>query len=214
MSTALAIDDFREIAHDRTGITVEYLLVREITHRVKNELTAAISAASLVATRSANSEVKLALSNVIELLHNFARVHCALDVPSHASDIDASDHLGTLCLSISRSKLSHRNIRLIFVGNTVLLSADRCWRLGMIASELITNAERHAFRSDGGTIHVELFSAGQSIGFRVADDGHSRVPTGAGHGLKIVEALAHSLGGKVFRKFGTEGSETLLTFPS
>jgi two-component sensor histidine kinase len=191
----------------------EHLLVREITHRVNNELAAAIGVASLTASRSKNDEVKVALAGVIDVLFNFALVHRALQMPSQVAPLDAAEYLRSLCQCISRSKLSHRGIQLVFVESPVQLSSERCWRLGMIASELITNAERHAFGDDGGTIRVELSSSGNFVMFRVADDGCFREPIVPGRGTKIIEALARGLEGEIAQKFAQNGAVSTLVFP-
>ena len=192
----------------------EHLLVREITHRINNELAAAIGVASLTASRSKNDEVKVALAGVIDILHNFARVHRALEIPTQVTPRDAAEYLRSLCQGISRSKLRHRGIQLVFVESPILLSSERCWRLGMIASELITNAERHAFADGGGTIRVELSSSGNFVVLRVADDGCFRDPIVPGQGMKIIQALARGLDGEIAQRFGQNGGVSTLVFPN
>jgi two-component sensor histidine kinase len=194
--------------------TDEHLLVREITHRVNNELASAIALVALSAKRAETDEVKVALSGIMELLCNFARVHRALEMPANDAALDASAYLRDLCQSISRSKLEHCGIALVFVGSPLLLGAKSCWRLGMIVSELITNAQRHAFDSTGGTIRVELHSSGSLIGCRVSDNGCSRGPVSPGQGLKIVEGLARGLNGKILQRFELIGTTSVLVFPS
>jgi two-component sensor histidine kinase len=191
----------------------EHLLVREITHRITNEFASAISVVSLTAARSNNEEVKLALEGVLERLHSYARVHRALQTPLHADLMDASEYMRTLCQSISRSKLDCRGIELIYVESPVTLSSERCSKLGMIISELITNAARHAFGEGGGTIRVELASAGSLIECSVIDNGMGRGQIKPGQGMKIVEALARRLDGEVIQTFGSSGARSLLVFP-
>src|SRR3981189_3659319 len=131
------------------------VLLREITHRVNNELAWAIQVVSFAAAKSPDGNVKAALAGVMEQLHNFARVHHALQMPAGNDRIDASAYLRDLCGSISRSKLENRNIKLVLVERQFQMSSKRCWLLGMIVAELITNAVRHAFDQEGGTIRIE-----------------------------------------------------------
>ena len=175
MSYCEAGDHLLESNRSNAVALEEHLLVREITHRINNELTSAIGVATLTASRSKNNEVKVALAGVIDVLYNFARVHRALEMPTQATSRDAAEYLRSLFQCISRSKLSHRGIQLVFVESPIQLSSERCWRLGMIASELITNAERHAFGDGGGTIRVELSSSGNYVVFRVEDASESRL---------------------------------------
>ena len=108
------------------------LLLQELNHRINNEYASAISAVSLAAAHSGNEEVKLALSAVNELLHSYADVHRALQMPEADGLVDTATYLRRLCFSISRSKLDHLQIHLVLAACPLLLRSDRCWRLGMI----------------------------------------------------------------------------------
>jgi two-component sensor histidine kinase len=191
----------------------EWLLLREYTHRVNNELTSAICAISVAARSSANEEVKAALTPVIERLENYARVDRALPMPARATSIDAAAYLRHLCLAISRSKLDFQGIELVLVERPLMIDSERCWRLGVIVSELITNAARHAFHGRGGTIVVELLPSRSLVACRVADNGAAKENIRPGHGPEIVEALAKGLSGRIRQHFGPEGSMSILSFP-
>jgi two-component sensor histidine kinase len=75
------------------------VLLHELNHRINNEYASAISAVSLAAAHSGNEEVKLALSAVNELLHSYADVHRALQMPETDRLIDAASYLRQLCES-------------------------------------------------------------------------------------------------------------------
>jgi two-component sensor histidine kinase len=132
----------------------EQLLVGELTHRMNNEFAAAIAVVSLAAARSPNGEVKSALAVVEARLHSYVQVNRCFQIPSQDTIIDASAHLRRLCQSIGRSRLDCRRIELQFVGRPLQMNSERCWRLAMIISELITNAARHAFGDGSGKIQV------------------------------------------------------------
>jgi two-component sensor histidine kinase len=93
------------------------------------------------------------------------------------------------------------------------MDSERCWRLGMIVSELITNAARHAFRNCGGVIRVELSSSESFVACRVMDNGTVDKDVRPGRGLKIVEALTKELAGNVNWSFGPHGVRSVITFP-
>jgi two-component sensor histidine kinase len=188
------------------------LLLREFSHRINNEFTSAIGAIS-IAARSANNEAKAALAAVQDQLQNYAQVHHALQLPEHSSCIDAAAYLQQLCRAISRSKLDRKGIELRLVERPFRMDSERCWRLGLIVSELITNAERHAFRNAGGCIRVELLPSQSFAECRVTDDGANEGNIRPGHGLTIVDALARSLGGTFDQQFGPQGATSVLIFP-
>ena len=150
----------------------------------------------------------------MEKLHNYARVHRALQMPANNDCIDASAYLRELCRSISRSKLQNRNIELVLVEQPLQMSSERCWLMGMIVSELITNAMRHAFDQHGGTIRLECRTFGGFVECRVSDNGSaSTADVRPGSGLRIIEALAQAFGADFQFDFGEDGSEAALMFP-
>ena len=69
-------------ASGESRITNDYLLVRELAHRLNNEYASLIGLTSQLASRSNSSKVKAALSEVINALHNYAGMHRALQMAS------------------------------------------------------------------------------------------------------------------------------------
>jgi two-component sensor histidine kinase len=190
------------------------LLMRELSHRINNEFASAISVISLTAARSGSSEVKAALSDVSDRLHRYADVHRTLQMPEYHTCINAALYLQQLCLSISRSRLEPNNIKLILAVRPLSIPSDRCWRLGMIVYELITNSARHAFQGTEGKVLVQLHSAENFVECRVSDNGRSPPQIQRGRGLAIIHELAEHVDGRFEQSFGIEGSSSLLIFPS
>jgi two-component sensor histidine kinase len=192
----------------------EGLLLREITHRVNNEFASIIQLVSRTAAKSPDVNVKLALAGIAQQLHCYARVHHALQMPETNGFVDASEYLRNLCQSISLSKLEHRHIELVLVDQPFWLSSERCWLMGMVVAELITNAARHAFDETGGTIRIECQVSEEVLECKVADDGSaSNADVRPGTGLRIVEALAQALGAQFRFHLGESGSTATLAFP-
>ena len=189
------------------------LLMQELSHRTKNELASAINVISLAAARSGSSDVKAVLNNVNERLHSYADVHRTLQIPEHQTYIDAAQYLRQLCLSLSRSKLESNNVRLVLAVRPLSMPSDRCWRLGLIVYELVTNSARHAFNGKEGEVWVELWPAGRFVECRVSDNGTSRGGIQHGRGLTIVQQLVRCLNGRLEQNFGPQGSSSILVFP-
>ena len=189
------------------------LLLREYSHRINNEFASAIGVISIAAARTLDDQAKAALAAVRERLENYAEVHHALQMPEHGTSVDAGIYLRRLCQAISRSKLDAGDIELLLVERSFHMDSERCWRLGLIVSELITNAVRHAFHGGGGTIRVELLPSASFVECRVTDNGSGAANANHGHGLKIVGALADSLGGRIDMQFGPRGATCVLIFP-
>jgi two-component sensor histidine kinase len=196
------------------GPCLDGLLVREITHRVNNEFASVIQVVSLIAGRSSSQDVKAALAGVMDKLHNYAGVHHALQVPAKNDLIDASVYLRQLCSSISRSKLETRGIELILIEQPFRMPAERCWVMGMIVVELITNAVRHAFDGQDGTIRVECLKCGGYVECRVSDNGSAMTDLTPGNGLRIVDALAEMHGATFDLHPCDAGTEAILLLPT
>jgi len=189
------------------------LLLRELTHRINNELASTIGFVSAVAAHSANDDVKVALASVIDHIHDFARIYRALQMPVADHKVDSAGHLRELCKSISRAKLQHKGIELVFVECALDLSASRCWRLGMIVSELIANASRHGFRDRSGKIQVKILNRGTSVECTVTDNGCGSANMKPGQGIEIIRSLVRGLHGTIDHRSGSMGTQAILSFP-
>lgn len=189
------------------------ILLEEVTHRLNNELASAIGYINMTATRSASVEVKETLAGIAAHFHEVANVLRALQMPAGDHMMDASEFLSNLCRSISRAKLQYRDIELTFRSTMLELDAKRCWKLGMMVSELITNAARHAFSEGGGRIGVDLGCRNGIVECTVVDNGTALPTARPGTGSKIVRALADDLQGCVESEFGRFGTIVKLQIP-
>jgi two-component sensor histidine kinase len=189
------------------------LLLREFSHRINNDFASVIGMISLAAGHLGGGEARAALAAVQDRLHNFARVNHALQMPEHGIRVDAGAYLRQLCRAICSSKLDAKGIQLTLVERSFQMDSDRCWRLGLIVSELIANSARHAFRENGGRISVELLPSTSVIECRVTDNGTSQPIVTPGNGTKIIASLAKSLGGTIEQHFGPQGATAVLLLP-
>ena len=190
------------------------LLLRELNHRTDNELTCAICTVTTIALQSESVAVKAALLDVVDLLHQWGDVHQALHMPEQGRLTDAARYLQQVCFSITKYRLDRLAIRVVFSADDLRLEGERCWKLGLIVSELLTNVARHAqFDARDPELRVELMLAGNVVKCRVSDNGSAPEPIRRGRGLMIVGELVSSLGGRVHTSCAAEGSYFLLTFP-
>jgi two-component sensor histidine kinase len=192
----------------------EQTLLRELNHRVNNEFTSAINLVSVAAVLAEGSEAKTALANVVELLHGYADVHRALVTPDRETLIDAAGYARKLGFAMSRSLLSRMNIRLACVADTLPLASERCWRLGLIVHELVSNSAKHAcFDGRDGEIRIELTRLGASVNCTVSDNGSASARFKPGAGLRIVSDLAKGLDGRIEHGFDSKFRSVVLVFP-
>jgi two-component sensor histidine kinase len=192
----------------------ETMLLRELNHRINDEFSSSISTLSTAAVRADIPEVKLALSNVVDMLQEHANLNRILAVPDGDELVDAAEYIRKLGLAVSRCALEPIGIRLSLVADTLPLEAKRCWRLALAVHELVRNAARHAcFDGRDGAIKIKLSLIDTVVNCIVADNGSLSARLKPGRGLQIVSDLAKSLGGRLQYGFGEQFSSFLLVFP-
>jgi two-component sensor histidine kinase len=195
-------------------IAEQGILLRELNHRMNNGFASAISLVSAAAVRAEGAEAKRALSDVVELLHGYADVQQALAMPKGKALIDAATYIRMMGCAMRRSLLDRMNIRLALATASLPLQPERCRRLGLIVHELVTNAARNAcFDARTGEIKIKLTRTGALVNCIVVDNGARSARGAAGHGLRIRNDLARTLGGRVEQGFGTEFTSVVLSFP-
>jgi two-component sensor histidine kinase len=187
------------------------LLLDEFTHRINNELAALTAIVLREQAMNRDEATGRALKRVHARLLNVGRVQLALQGPRGLAELDAADYLRRLCEG-RRAVLE--GIELCFEGCPVRLDAERCRRLGMIVSELVENARKHAFTGIArGSISVELQALDGQLQCRVCDNGCGYFGGTPGQGLTIVHALAGSLNGSLSHETADEGTVWMLTIP-
>jgi two-component sensor histidine kinase len=190
------------------------LLVEEISHRVINEYAQAIAGIRLAAREVASDEAQAALAAAASRLLSFAEAHRALQAPILSGNVDLAETLSRLCATMSVARLQERGIRLTLSAASVLLAADRCWRVALIVCELITNGMRHGLRGGPGNIRVEMEADDQTIICRVVNDGCGKGTIKPGRGFDVVTGLANEMGGGVGWCFAPDSTSAELIFPT
>ena len=151
------------------------LLIREMNHRIKNNLSLVAAMLSLQARRSTESEVREQLGNAATRVNNFALVHDRLQLfTSSVAKVDAASHFEELC----------GMLRSLLPGGVVLTPKCSGWILGdcvesltLIANELVTNAAKYAFAGrDKGEIVLGYRQDGAGWRLWVHDTGHGMPP--------------------------------------
>src|SRR5271168_3644881 len=135
-------------------------------------------------------------------------------MPDQGCLTDAARYLQQLCFSVTKYRLDRLAIRVSFSADDLRLEGERCWKLGLIVSELLTNVARHAqFDARHPELRVELMLAGNVVKCWVSDNGSAPEPIRRGRGLAIIGELASSLGGHVHTSRAAEKSCFLVIFP-
>jgi two-component sensor histidine kinase len=178
------------------------VLLREIQHRVANSLQIIASVLLQSARRVQSQEARGHLQDAHSRVMSIAAVQRQLAV-STLDDVALRPYFAQLCESLSASMIQDpRQLSISIAVDDSVVSADVSVSLGLIVTELVINALKHAFPAGRrGTIRVEYKSSGDGWSLLVKDDGVG-MPTGAlapksGLGTGIIEALAKHLDGVI-----------------
>ena len=191
--------DVSEVRQKEKVISVKDATIREIHHRVKNNLQTIASLLRLQGRRLNSEEAKDALRESVLRIGSIALVHETLsEEPSDVAEF------GEVARRIGRMVgeglvLPDRRIEIKVTGEAGPVGADLATPLAVTLTELLQNAIDHAY-PDGasGTIAVEIARERDEIVMVVRDDG-AGIPTGALKGarlgLQIVRSLIEELNG-------------------
>ena len=189
----------------RSSLEEKESLLKEVHHRVKNNLQVISSLLSLQFRQVKNAEVRSILQDTQNRIRSMATLHEILYHPGSVARINFPDYVQGLCGHLARSYDSAaRNIRLRLEIAPFALNLDQAVTAGLIINELVTNAFKHAFPSpSGGEILVALKAADEGhLLLWVTDDGVGFVPEKSPLstetlGLLLVENLSRQLEGRL-----------------
>jgi len=193
--------DITELRRRDRMLVIKDATIREIHHRVKNNLQTVASLLRLQARRG-SPEARAELEESVRRIASIALVHETLSLEGTERvefDIVAQRVLDMVEASLTRPD---RPVRFSLVGSAGRLPSDIATPLSLIIAELIQNAVDHAFPGRGGSVTVELKRTDPGLLVRVADDGVGLpqgfdIATTTNLGLQIVRTLAIELGGTI-----------------
>ena len=203
----------------RLGLTraveEQVLLVREVFHRVKNNLGTVYSLIDFEKQASADQQVRRTLTTVQNRVASIALVHEHVHATPHEARVSSRVYLESLCEQLR--SMAPEGLEIAVDADDLVWSTELAVPCGLIVNELVTNALKHAY-PDGrqGRIRVELLAnADREATVSVADDGIGMpddfAPTSS-VGWKLVTALTEQLRGRL--DIQTQGGTRItLRFP-
>ena len=183
------------------------LLLRELRHRVKNDIANAVALLRMQ-SNSSPEPARAQLGTAADRLLVLARVHERLAREGHTPIVDLQSFLGSLCTDLRTTLLGLRPISIDSQFDPIKVPSSEAVAVGLIVNELLTNALKYAFGDEGGKITVRVESSGQMIDIWVADDGCGFVQgtVRGGLGYRLVRSLTAQLHGEFACESGSEGT--------
>lgn len=195
------------------------VLLREIHHRVKNNLQIISSLMNLQSEYTQEPEILKMFQESKNRIRSMALIHEKLYQSKDLAHIDFVEYLKSLVdmlLGFYREKSNNINVNLKC--GEINLEIDTAISMGLIVNELLSNCFKHAFPGQkSGEISITLFKSGQNYLLEVADNGVG-IPDGLdikktdSLGLLIVHTLTLQLKGTL-KHFNGEGTKFRLSFP-
>lgn len=177
------------------------VLLREVHHRVKNNLQTITSLLRLQARSLESEEGRKAIGDAMSRVRSMALIHQDLYHRSGLTNVDMSVYLTKLAGALVRSHGMEGRIDTHVEVGALELDVEPAVTLGLVANELITNALKHAFPGERtGALWITLTEEGEEVRLEVRDDGIGFEPgavtiakEGAASGVDIVQAMAGAL---------------------
>ena len=193
------------------------LLLKEIHHRVKNNLEVV---SGLLALQSAKmddptmQEVMLASQNRV---HSMGILHQKLYQSEHLAFIEMKNYFENLCINILDSYNETERIKVNIEMKELEMDVDTAVPLGLIVNELLTNALKYAFpKGEKGNIELSLKSVNEdNFQLKISDNGVGKAldekAKGTGFGTQLVDLLTRQIDGILMQDV-SKGTMILINF--
>jgi len=205
-------DELRETAEEKE------LLLREIHHRVKNNLTMAVSLLKLQFGGFTDERVHAALDASVERIQSMSLVHQGLYQSERQDSIDFRTFVKQIVERLSTTYPIGDAVRVLAEIGDVPVGIETAIPVSLIINELVTNALKYAFPSGrAGVIRVSARALETDVELVVRDDGVGlprgfRMEETDSLGMRLVLGLAQQIGGTVSASSDT-GTVFRVVFP-
>lgn len=212
----------RRQAEDQRQKTLERseMLLREVHHRVKNNLQVVSSLLRLHAGKLRDSSQRDVFLDCRDRVLAMALIHERLYTEGQYAEIEFSGYLREMLrMILDSSSVSHRSLKLSLELQEIKLGLDVATPLSLITNELVLNVLKHAYTlGQTGTITIHLLR-GDTDGTLIVQDAGKGFPPdfspnqSTGIGLQLVESLTRQIRGTRNLKSGSDGTTFAISWP-
>ena len=221
VGAAVLIRDVTEVKRRDRALLSKDATIREIHHRVKNNLQTVAALLRLQARRTNHPEAREALSESVRRVTSIALVHDALSM-SVDEEVNLDEVIDRILPIMNDVASVDTQIRIRRVGDLGVLDADRATALVMVITEVVQNAIEHAFDATApqGCVTIRAERSARWLDVVVHDDGRGLpdgfdLETSDRLGLQIVRTLvsAELDGSMRMHDVDSGGTDVVLRMP-
>ncbi len=202
----------------RDSLAQKDALMREIHHRVKNNLQVISSLLNMQQRALSDPAARAAMSDTRQRITALALIYRALYQGPDLKRVDLRPFLEELTAQLLAGEIHHGPaVRTEFTVDALVIDPDRLAPLALFAVEAITNAQKHAFATRGGVLTVDFHVHGDETQLEISDDGqaHDDALVSSGVGRTLMTAFARQLRGRAELVRNDKGGITArLLFPT
>lgn len=188
------------------------LLLKEVHHRIKNNMNTIMSLLSLQAGTVADQAASAALDDARSRVQSMMVLYDKLYRSDILTTLSLQEYLPPLVNEIVSMFPRGNSIDVDTSVDDIVLDPKKLFPIGIIVNELVTNSMKHAFTGrDSGRITVSAVSAGSAVTMTIQDDGIGlpesvHIDSSGGFGIRLVSILAEQLSGRtrIDREEGTK----------
>jgi PAS domain S-box-containing protein len=194
------------------------ILLKEVHHRIKNNLASIEALVSLQGNAVRDPEAKEALEDTLGRIGSMRILYEKLLGGQQYATSSVKGYIESLAGSLDEALAPPPGVRVLSDAEDFPLPTEKLFPLGIIVNELVTNSIKYAFQGrDRGLVEVRLSKSGSVATLEIRDDGvgltrESRPENVGGFGLSLVRMLAEQLKGE-FSIESAGGTRAILKFP-
>ena len=196
------------------------VLLREVNHRVANSLQLVSSLVHMQAGAVTDEAAQNALADTQARLNAIMQIHRRLYTSDDVQFVDMEEYLKGLVAELDQSTSgAGRDRRIRLAAEPLKLQTDKAVSLGVVVTELVTNALKYAYPSGRpGEVRIALAADGPGRARLTVEDDGQGMPTGGvaakgtGLGQKVIAAMARSLDSRLELDPGHAGVRAMLSF--
>ena len=193
-------------------------LVKEIHHRVKNNLHTIVSLLESQTAYLQNDDALAAVRDSQHRVHAMSLIHQKLYMGNNMTSIKSADYIKELVNYLKDS--FDLNNKILFDTNVEQIELDvaQTIPIGLIINEVITNSIKYAFDKEGGKISISLKRNGNCFLLRIEDNGRGLPKNfdvndrSKSLGMSLISGLTKEIGGQ-FDISGVQGTCVSIQFP-